>query len=162
MDIVGLQGARVRLVPPERPLHLDNALRWLNDPEVTRTIHRAAGISRREEEAFFDKAETGREPSMNWAVLDEDGRHIGMTNLEIAWPMRLASGGAVPRGSIRLGQGVCNRHGTDPHPVRLRRTGPAPDRRAHLPPRHEACLREMRLPPRGDLAPEDLARRPVA
>ena len=29
------QGDRVRLVPPDRSLHLENALVWMNDPEIT-------------------------------------------------------------------------------------------------------------------------------
>ena len=38
MQIVGQRGERVRLVPPDRALHLENALLWLNDPEITATI----------------------------------------------------------------------------------------------------------------------------
>ena len=56
MEIVGLKGERIRLVPPERCLHLENALRWMDDPVVTATLLRAVGVSRKEEEAFFDKS----------------------------------------------------------------------------------------------------------
>jgi len=38
MEIVGLRGERVRLVPVDRTQHLDNAIRWVNDPEVNRHI----------------------------------------------------------------------------------------------------------------------------
>ena len=54
MEIVGLRGERVRLVPPDRTLHLENALVWLNDPEITATIKLNLGVSRRQEEIFFE------------------------------------------------------------------------------------------------------------
>ncbi len=54
MAIVGLKGERVRLVPPDRTLHLENALVWLNDPEVTATIKLNLGVTRRQEELFFE------------------------------------------------------------------------------------------------------------
>ena len=60
MEIVGLRGERVRLVPPDRTLHLENALVWLNDPEITATIKLNLGVSRRQEEIFFDSIETRR------------------------------------------------------------------------------------------------------
>jgi hypothetical protein len=31
----GWEGEAVRLVPLERGAHLENALRWFNDPEIT-------------------------------------------------------------------------------------------------------------------------------
>ena len=58
MEIVGLSGDRVRLVPPDRTLHLENALAWLNDPDVTATLKLNLGCSRRQEEKFFDQIET--------------------------------------------------------------------------------------------------------
>ena len=58
MSIVGLKGERVRLVPPDRTLHLENALIWLNDPEITATIKFNLGVTRRQEELFFEQIET--------------------------------------------------------------------------------------------------------
>jgi RimJ/RimL family protein N-acetyltransferase len=96
MELVGLRGDRVRLVPPDRRLHLDNALRWLNDPEVTATLEFNHGVSRGEEEAFFDRIESAREPDLVWAVLDEARRHIGFTGLHgLHWRRRCATGGLV-------------------------------------------------------------------
>ena len=60
MQIVGLKGDRVRLVPPDRTLHLENALVWLNDPQITSTLKINLGISRRQEEQFFEQIETRR------------------------------------------------------------------------------------------------------
>jgi hypothetical protein len=38
MEIAGLRGERVRLVPSEPEQHLDNAIRWFNDPEITNLL----------------------------------------------------------------------------------------------------------------------------
>jgi RimJ/RimL family protein N-acetyltransferase len=94
VELVGLRGGRVRLVPPDRLLHLDNALRWRNDPEVTATLEFNHGVARGEEEAFFARIESARDPDLVWAVLDEARRHIGFTGLHaIDWRRRGATGG---------------------------------------------------------------------
>ena len=96
MDIVGLRGDRVRLMRPDRSLHLENALRWMNDPEVTATIERNLGVSRREEEVFFDLAENPGDAAIFWAIHDETDAHIGFIDFhEISWRHRLAVGGLV-------------------------------------------------------------------
>ena len=43
---VGWKGELVRLVPPDRTLHFENALRWMNDPEITATLEFNLGFSR--------------------------------------------------------------------------------------------------------------------
>ena len=96
MDIVGLKGERVRLVPPDRTLHFDNALRWMNDPEVTATIELNFGAARLQEEAFFDQVERHRDTQLFWAILDEAERHIGFIDLrDIHWRHRSAVGGLI-------------------------------------------------------------------
>jgi RimJ/RimL family protein N-acetyltransferase len=96
MELVGLRGERVRLVPPDRNVHLENALRWMNDPEITAAIEHHFGVARRQEEAFFDRIESERESQIHWAILDENGRHIGMIGLhEIHWRHRFAVGGLL-------------------------------------------------------------------
>lgn len=92
-EIPGIVGERIRLVPPDRSSHLDNCLRWMNDPRVTSTLARVSGCSRGEEEAFFDRIEGDRSSFLVWMVLAESGHHIGVTHLAIDWPMRSASGG---------------------------------------------------------------------
>ena len=117
MELVGLRGDRVRLVPPDRLLHLENALRWLNDPDVTATLEFNHGVSRGEEEAFFDRIETARETDLVWAVLDEARRHIGFVGLHaIAWRRRCASGGLFLGERDAWGQG----YATDAVRVRTR------------------------------------------
>ena len=96
MPIVGWKGERSRLVPLDRSLHLENALVWLNDPEVTATLKLNLGFTRRQEELFFDKAEAGRDNEFAWAILDETDRHIGFIGLgSVNWHNRWAIGGIL-------------------------------------------------------------------
>src|SRR3954453_6899890 len=96
MELVGLQGERVRLVPSERSLHLENALRWFNDPEVTARLKMFTGVTRRQEEAFFDRIEAQRETDLHWAIVAEPEGHIGLIALHrVHWPTRSAVGGLV-------------------------------------------------------------------
>jgi cephalosporin hydroxylase/RimJ/RimL family protein N-acetyltransferase len=105
MDVVGLRGDRVRLVPLDRSLHLENAYRWLNDPAVTATLKHHFGVSRLEEEAFFERMEGGRDRDLSWGIHDESGRHIGIIGLHVNWRMRSASGGLFLGARDAWGQG---------------------------------------------------------
>jgi RimJ/RimL family protein N-acetyltransferase len=96
MAIVGWKGERARLVPPDRTLHLENALAWLNDPEITAALKLNLGITRRQEELFFDRIEDRRDTEFTWAILDATERHIGFIGLhEINWRHRWAVGGLL-------------------------------------------------------------------
>ncbi|QDV38019.1 CmcI family methyltransferase [Tautonia plasticadhaerens] len=116
MDVVGLKGDRVRLVPLDRSLHLENAYRWLNDPAVTATLKHHFGVSRSEEEAFFERSESARDRDLLWGIHDESGRHLGMIGLHVNWRMRCASGGLFLGARDAWGQGF----GTDAVRVRTR------------------------------------------
>ena len=106
MDVVGLQGDRVRLVRLDRGIHLENGLRWMNDPEVTATIERNFGVTRREEEAFFDHAENPGDAAIYWAIHDESNVHIGFIDYHaISWRHRLAVGGLVIGDKAAWGKG---------------------------------------------------------
>ena len=59
-------------MPLDRALHLENALRWLNDPEITASLEQNLGVTRRQEEAFFERMEAQRDTDFVWA--DRDGR----------------------------------------------------------------------------------------
>ncbi|MDR5682415.1 MAG: hypothetical protein QN163_00080 [Armatimonadota bacterium] len=74
MGALGLRGERIRLVPPDRHDHLDNAWRWMNDPDVTSTLLRCFGVTRGQEAEWFDRIEKdfGREAFV-WAILTETG-----------------------------------------------------------------------------------------
>jgi RimJ/RimL family protein N-acetyltransferase len=117
VPIVGWKGERVRLVPPERALHLENALRWMNDPEITAALKFDLGCTRRQEEAFFDRIEKPGESDFTWAVLDESERHIGFIGLHaINWRNRSATGGLVLGERTAWGRG----YATDAVLVRTR------------------------------------------
>ena len=69
---------------------------WLNDPEVTATIKLNLGVTRRQEELFFDQIESKRDNDFVWAIIDESERHIGFIGLHgINWRNRWATGGLV-------------------------------------------------------------------
>jgi RimJ/RimL family protein N-acetyltransferase len=109
MEIAGLRGERVRLVPSEAEQHLENALRWMNDPEVTNLLDVFWGVTRGEEVAFFERTATQRENSLQWALLNENDRHIGFIGLHnIDWRTRCASGGLVIGEKGVWGQGYAS------------------------------------------------------
>jgi RimJ/RimL family protein N-acetyltransferase len=96
MDVVGLRGERVRLVPSEPALHLENALRWMNDPEVTARLLFNTGVTRQQEEEFFARVSSQRDKELHWAIVAEDLGHIGFIALhQIQWPLRTATGGLM-------------------------------------------------------------------
>ena len=74
------------------------------------------GVSRLEEEAFFDKIEANRDSFVVWAILNEKGQHIGITHLTIDWPMQSASGGLIIGEPAAWGKGFA----TDVIQTRLR------------------------------------------
>jgi [ribosomal protein S5]-alanine N-acetyltransferase len=117
MSIIGLAGERVRLVPIDRALHLDNALRWLNDPAVIASLELNLGVTRRQEEAFFDRVEASSEREIVWAIQDEHDEHVGFIGLNsIHWRHRLATGGLVLGEKSAWGRGLA----TDAVQVRSR------------------------------------------
>jgi RimJ/RimL family protein N-acetyltransferase len=117
MTIVGLRGERVRLVPLDRTLHLENALRWMNDPEITATLDLNLGVTRRQEEAFFDRMEGPNDNDFTWAVLDDQEQHVGFIGLHaIHWRHRSATGGLVLGERSAWGRGIA----TDAVRVRTR------------------------------------------
>jgi RimJ/RimL family protein N-acetyltransferase len=92
----GLRGQRVRLVPSEATLHLENAVRWFNDPEITSALEFFEGVTHDQEVAFFERMARSRDTDMHWALLNENDRHIGFVGLHsINWRMRTAVGGLM-------------------------------------------------------------------
>lgn len=94
-DIAGLQGEKVRLVPVDKRLHFDNALRWMNDPEVTQTLILTTGVTPGMEEEWMDRVQK-RDNEFHWAILIENGQHIGFTGIHIInWRLRMGKTGTV-------------------------------------------------------------------
>jgi ribosomal-protein-alanine N-acetyltransferase len=117
MDRVGLLGQRVRLIPSEASDHLENALRWFNDPRVTSLLDYYKGLTRREAEQFFERMASNRETDLHWAMLTEEFGHIGFIALhQIQWPHRSASGGIIIGEPLAWGRGFA----TDAIHVRTR------------------------------------------
>jgi [ribosomal protein S5]-alanine N-acetyltransferase len=117
MDLIGLVGERVRLVPSEASIHLDNALRWFNDPRVSAFLDHYKGLTRREAELFFERMATSRETDLHWAIVTEEFGHVGFIALhQIQWPHRSASGGIVIGEPLAWGKGFA----TDAVRVRTR------------------------------------------
>lgn len=105
-EIVGLRGDRVRLIPPDRRIHFDNALVWMNDPEITATIEFNFGVSPGAEAEYFERVERDRQTQLHWAIHDEQNRHIGFIDLrEISWRHRCASGGLLIGDRLSWGKG---------------------------------------------------------
>ncbi len=95
MELVGLKGEKVRLVPADKTLHLENAIRWMNDPEVTRYLHLTTGVTRGMEEEWLERVQK-RENDFVWAILDDKDHHIGFTGIhQINWRLRSGRTGTV-------------------------------------------------------------------
>jgi len=85
---LGWAGEKVRLVPLDREKHFENALLWMNDPEVTRwTLMGDQPIGRLLEEDYFTRM-TGATPNdVAFAVETLEGsEHIGFAGIhQIDW-----------------------------------------------------------------------------
>jgi RimJ/RimL family protein N-acetyltransferase len=88
---MGWSGEKVRLVPLDRSRHLDNAVSWFNDPEVTAwTLVGDWPLCRLAEEEFFAVAERASPfatpTDVFLAVETAEGEHIGFTGIHrIDW-----------------------------------------------------------------------------
>ena len=114
----GWEGELVRLVPLDKSKHLENAVRWLNDPEVTAWL--LIGdfpLTQAAEEKFFDRYGDFKTDDVAWAVETLDGRHIGFSGLhQINHIHKTAISGTVLGDKESWGKG----YGTDAARVRAR------------------------------------------
>jgi hypothetical protein len=87
----GWVGEKVRLVPLERERHLENAVKWFNDPEVTRWTARGDWpLTKIAEERFFELADSDQRQNLHFAVENIEGQHIGFSSLgNIDWQSRV-------------------------------------------------------------------------
>ena len=78
----GWEGDKVRLVPLDRARHLDNCLRWMADPEVTRWLGgNNRPMTRAGEEAWFAHQEGNPKDEIAFAVETLEGVHLGTSSL---------------------------------------------------------------------------------
>lgn len=114
----GWEGKKVRLVPLDKERHLENAVQWMNDPEVTHFL--LIGdypITRVAEEKFFERRGESQEDDIIWAVETREGKHIGFSGLhQISHMHKTAISGTVLGDKECWGQG----YGTDAARVRAR------------------------------------------
>ena len=76
--IRGWEGEKVRLVPLDSGKHLDNAVLWLNDPQVTAwTLVGDWPLTRLAEKAYFERLELGGDREVGFALETLGGDHIG-------------------------------------------------------------------------------------
>jgi RimJ/RimL family protein N-acetyltransferase len=114
----GWQGEKVRLVPLDRERHLANAVRWMNDPEITRwTVVGDWPITPGAEEEFFQKSDALDRNDLHFAIEMLEGEHIGFCGLmKIDWISRVAVTGTLIGRSDLWGRGF----GADAARVRAR------------------------------------------
>ncbi len=114
----GWEGEKIRLVPVDRQKHLENALRWFNDPNVTKwTLVGDWPIARLAEEQFFERAERENSEQAIFAIVTLSGEHIGFSDLrDIDLRHGTATTGSVIGQRELWGQGL----GTDAARVRNR------------------------------------------
>ena len=114
----GWEGELVRLVPLDDEKHLENALKWLNDPEVTAGL--LVGdlpLSRLAEREYFERQMRSPEKDVSFAMETLDGRHIGFSGIHnIDWRHGVAVTGSFIGETAEWGKG----YGTDAAKVRSR------------------------------------------
>ena len=109
-NAVLLYGKKVALCPPDKSKHLENALKWMNDPEITQYTTTYLPVTRDFEEEWFNNLGKDREKNVVFAIETHDGKHIGFTGIHnINWHDRTAVVGAIIGDKEYWGKG----YGTD-------------------------------------------------
>lgn len=78
----GYEGSLVRLVPLDEEKHFENALRWINDPQVSEWL--AVGdhpMTRLAEKEWFDNVSKLSTHQVAFAIETLQGEHLGFSNL---------------------------------------------------------------------------------
>ena len=103
----GWEGEKIRLVPLDKEKHIENALLWLNDPEITRWI--IVGdfpLTRLREESWFDKMAKQDDKGIGFAVETLEGEHVGFTGFHnIEWRHGVSVVGTIIGPAANWGKG---------------------------------------------------------
>lgn len=114
----GWEGEKVRLVPLDVERHLENAVRWMNDPDVTQNL--LIGdfpMTRVAEREWFERNSKPEEHNVAFAIELLNGEHIGFSGIHrINWKDSTATTGTVIGATEHWGKGL----GTDAARVRTR------------------------------------------
>jgi len=95
MSQFGLRGEKVVLVPLDQDKHLDNFVRWFNDPQVTRWLLITLPLMKLAEVKWFERAAESTTDAF-FAVEDLNGVHIGSTGIHhIDWKCGTGTTGIV-------------------------------------------------------------------
>lgn len=114
----GWAGEKVRLVPLEAEKHLENAVCWMNDPEVTQWLLMGDfPLTRIAEQAWFEQVSARtNDKEVVFAVETLEGEHIGFTGIhQIDWRHGVATTGILIGRKDLWGKG----YGTDAMRVRV-------------------------------------------
>src|SRR5436853_6169824 len=114
----GWEGELVRLVPIDKAKHLDNAMRWVNDPDISRYL--LIGdfpMTRVSEESWFDRMSAQNDKDVVLAIELLNGEHVGMSGIHaINWRDSTATTGTIIGAREHWGKGI----GSDAARVRSR------------------------------------------
>lgn len=114
----GWEGDLVRLVPMSLERHFDNALKWLNDPEVTEFV--LIGdfpLGDLEERDYFENAMRGSRDNVSFAIETLEGQHIGFSGIHrVDWRHQVGMTGTIVGAKEEWGKG----YGTDAARTRAR------------------------------------------
>lgn len=114
----GWEGELVRLTPLDVDKHLENAFRWMNDPEVTRNL--LVGdlpMTRLAEREWFERNSKASDDNVAFAIETLEGEHIGFSGMHrINWRDGVATTGTVIGAVGQWGRGF----GSDAARVRTR------------------------------------------
>jgi ribosomal-protein-alanine N-acetyltransferase len=104
----GWEGSKVRLVPADKEKHFENALRWINDPEITHwTLVGDFPIARLAEEEWFDNMSKRMDNTeVFFAIETLEGEHIGFSGIHrIDWRNGAGTTGTMIGAKEFWGQG---------------------------------------------------------
>lgn len=104
----GWEGSKVRLVPADKEKHFENALRWINDPEITHwTLVGDFPIARLAEEEWFDNMSKRMDNTeVFFAIETLAGEHIGFSGIHrIDWRNGVGTTGTMIGAKEFWGQG---------------------------------------------------------
>lgn len=114
----GWEGKLVRLVPLDIDKHLDNAARWVNDPEISQFLKIGDfPITRIAERDWFETQSKGKETDVVFAIETLAGKHLGFSGIHgISWRHGTAITGTLIGDPADWGKGF----GSDAAQVRSR------------------------------------------
>jgi RimJ/RimL family protein N-acetyltransferase len=106
----GWEGKKVRLVPLDKHKHLENALLWFNDPDITQWTQMGDWpLARLAEEEFFDRMMRADQTEAAFAIETLEGEHIGFCAIhQMDWRHGVGKTGTIIGRKEFWGQGYAS------------------------------------------------------